>query len=148
MHAIATLKHRSGGKCSLTYLFPGAWSQSPRTISRNEAHDPTHRIKLGIRAPISLRTQKNTDGRKRVKTAAHIGDDLLRACLLLQQQRPIPSADLSFSSPHYASRCEAALVVRRAGACGSVQRWDRQRAVSSRAAGQSVYRQVGNYSTQ
>ncbi|CAK9860974.1 unnamed protein product [Sphagnum jensenii] len=61
----------------------------------------------------------NNDGRKRVKTAAHIGDDYYALATTAAKTNSFPSADLSFSSPHYASRCEAALVVRRAAACGS-----------------------------
>lgn len=63
---------------------------------------------------------ENNDGRKRVKTAAHIGDDYYALCYYSSKdQIPFLPQIWAFSSPHYASRCEAALVVRRAAACGS-----------------------------
>lgn len=86
--------------------------RGPRSNTQDKTLDP----RTNFRA--------NSDGEQRrpktCKDCCTHRRRLLRA-LLLQQQRPnsFPSADLSFSSPHYASRCEAALVVRRAAACGS-----------------------------
>ncbi|CAK9197458.1 unnamed protein product [Sphagnum jensenii] len=91
---------------------------------------------------------ENNDGRKRVKTAAHIGDDYYALCYYSSKDQFLSfrRSELLLAALRLSLRSCAG-----GEACSSVrerQRRDRQRAVSSRAAGQTVYRQVGNYSTQ